>query len=129
MGFKTLGQLVEGERQGEMEKEVAVVDGYRQDDVRHTERCLADLSPEVQPDITVIEDATTHTRFLLHESNAPEREAEIEIDTYHVGVTPRALALADGRVFVRDRETRDREYLGIIIPNLVQQAGKYFAGK
>lgn len=110
-----------------MEKQTAVVDGYRQDD-RGPERCLADLSPYVKPGVTIIKDTLSGSRFLLHESDAPEREAEIQVDTYHVGVTPRAIALADGRIFVRDRETRDGTYLETI-PDLIQQARKYFAGK
>jgi len=107
-----------------MAGQIAVVDGYYPDDFR-SRGCLADLSPSVQPNVTVVKDTLTKRRFLLHGSDVPEKEAEIQVSSHHLGLTIRAIVLVDGRVFIRDHDVGDENYPKTI-PALAQQAKEYF---
>lgn len=106
------------------ESETAVVDGYREDDIRRGKTCLADLKPKVPENCgTIVTDMGTYFFHCVQ----GDLELKLEVfDVYHEGVQIRAIFLRDGRVFIRNYELEDEDYLRII-PNLTEQARKYFA--
>ncbi|MBM4402600.1 MAG: hypothetical protein FJ044_05130, partial [Candidatus Cloacimonetes bacterium] len=102
--------------------EVAVVGGYREDDLRG-ERCLAELIPAIPNGCGKIK--TDMGIYLLYGAQG-HSEVKLKVfGVYHEALQVRAIFLRDGRIFIRD-DMEDEEYLKVI-PALAKQAKEYFA--